>query len=397
MKHNKLERRNFIKIGALGSLAALAAKATAAENAPDPTKIVYRTLGRTRLKVPVVSLGVMRADTPGIVSRSLEMGVLHLDTAHGYQDGRNEEMLGQLLKNYPRDKYIISTKIYMPRDKNTRQFTTEATNEKFHELLDISLKRLQLDYVDILYLHVCDNRDHVLHPDMLESMRLAKQQGKTQFTGVSTHHSEPEVIDAAIESKFYDIVLSAYNFKQKHHEQVRDALKRAHDAGLGTIVMKTMAGAYYDKERQKPINCTAALKWAIRHDFVHTSIPGASTFEEAEKNCAVMYNPQITDTDIKELEEGLQYSSLYCTGCGECTCQCPFGLPFNDIMRSYMYAYGYRDLHLAKKTIESLSLNADPCSNCTDCKVTNCPNGWDIRAKIHDILRIKTIPDEFIV
>ena len=78
--------------------------------------IITRTLGRTGLQVPIVSMGVMNADNPAVVQQSYEIGVRLFDTAMGYQAGRNEEMIGTVIKNLGvRDKVLIQTKIRIPR------------------------------------------------------------------------------------------------------------------------------------------------------------------------------------------------------------------------------------------------------------------------------------------
>src|SRR3954453_13812458 len=73
--------------------------------------LIQRTLGKTGLTMPVVSMGVMNADIPGLVRRSYELGIRHFDTAAVYQNGRNEEMVGAVVKEMGiRDKVVISTK-----------------------------------------------------------------------------------------------------------------------------------------------------------------------------------------------------------------------------------------------------------------------------------------------
>src|SRR5512140_2312326 len=61
-------------------------------------KILTRTLGKTGISLPIVSMGVMNADVPGLVRRAYDVGMRHFDTAAVYQQGRNEEMLGRMIK-----------------------------------------------------------------------------------------------------------------------------------------------------------------------------------------------------------------------------------------------------------------------------------------------------------
>ena len=66
-------------------------------------KMVYRTLGKTGLKLPVINMGVMLTDNPNIIRTALDSGILLLDTAHGYMQGRNEQTIGEVIKGRPRD------------------------------------------------------------------------------------------------------------------------------------------------------------------------------------------------------------------------------------------------------------------------------------------------------
>src|SRR4030042_7122726 len=66
-------------------------------------KFVYRTLGKTGIKLPVISMGVMLTDNPSLVRVALDSGVVMLDTAQAYQRGQTEGMIGEQLKGRPRD------------------------------------------------------------------------------------------------------------------------------------------------------------------------------------------------------------------------------------------------------------------------------------------------------
>ncbi|MDO9547436.1 MAG: aldo/keto reductase [Candidatus Marinimicrobia bacterium] len=252
-------------------------------------KIVYRTLGKTGIKVPVISMGVMNADNPNLVKAALDNGIVHLDTAWNYQQGRNEKMTGSVIKDYPRDSYVIATKIYdRARDREKSIFTKDAIEEGFLKKFDESLERLGIDYVDILYLHSSYTREMTLYEPFLKAMEKLKKEGRTRFVGVSTHWNKPEVIQAAIDSQFYDVVLTPYNFKQDHIEQMRKMIAKAADAGLGIVGMKTFAGAYLEEEKTKPVDPKAAIRFALKDKNVHTIIPGFTTFEQMEIDLAAM-------------------------------------------------------------------------------------------------------------
>jgi len=133
--------------------------ATPAAQSAGPPR---RRLGRTGIEVPIVSMGVMNADNPNLVRAALDGGIFLLDTAHGYQEGRNEEMLGTVLKDRKRDAFVLCTKVFLSTlDRKTGLFSPQTRGDEVQEKLDISLKRLGLDHVDVLYLHCQSARESV--------------------------------------------------------------------------------------------------------------------------------------------------------------------------------------------------------------------------------------------
>lgn len=399
---NGASRRRFIKQGAAGITGAMVLpsvlKGEDKKAAPrKKRKMIYRTLGKTGIKLPVVSMGVMNADNPKLVEAALNAGMVHLDTAHVYQRGRNEEMVGKVIKNYPRDSYVLATKVVAGgMDRKTGLFTPQTSTKKFIDDFHVSLKRLGVDFVDILYLHSVVKRGAVLYEPLMNTLVKLKKEGKIKHIGVSTHRNEPEVLRAAADSKIYEVVLTAYNFKQPHIKEMDEALAYAVKAGIGTVAMKTQAGVYWDRERTRPINMVAALKWALQNKNIHTSIPGFTTFDQLEDDLSVMENLALTSKEKEDLQLGNKLSGLYCRQCDSCREQCPHGFDIPTVMRSYMYAYGYKSPGLAKETLASAGLNTVPCTACDSCKV-DCTMGFDIKNKVTDIARLKDIPEDFLV
>jgi hypothetical protein len=390
-------RRNFLRLSSLGIAGGFLSHKLHGQTGNDENnqeKPITRTLGKTGIELPVVSLGVMRVDNPNLVKLALRGGMTHLDTAYKYQNGQNEKMLGEILQDYDRASYTIASKTYMPRDRTTGNLTGEAMAELVLEQLNESLERLQLDHVDILYHHAIDNRGATLNEEVMKGLAEAKKQGKAKHIGVSTHSNEPEVIRAAIESDFYEVVLTAYNYLQPHRDEVKKAIAEAHAAGLGVVAMKTMAGGFKDKEREVPVNATAALKWALQDENVHTSIPGCTSFDQVEENLAVMKNLELTAAEEEELA-ALTDQRLYCSGCRECVPQCKKQLPVPEIMRAYMYNYGYGDPKLAYQEILESGIPDAPCADCTVCTV-QCPVQFNVAQKISDIARLKKVPLDFL-
>lgn len=357
-------------------------------------KFVYRILGKTGLKLPVINMGVMNSDNPNLIRAALDSGMILLDTAHGYMGGRNEETIGGVIKGRPRDSFMIASKVSLPQDRTTGLYTEGATTEEFLRKLDISLKRLGLEYVDILYHHNVSRGKSVTFEPVLKAMEKAKKEGKIRFAGISTHMNEPEVIHATVDSKFYSVILTSYNFQQKHYAEVREAISRAAQAGIGIVGMKAIRGGF----RQTPTvkNAAAALKWVLQDPNVHTIVPGFTTFEEMNVDLAVMEDLTLTDAEKRGLQKEASLPGLYCQGCRQCLSQCPEQLPIPDLMRTYMYTYGYRNLALAKDLIMSMNLPAGACEDCFECPV-KCSIGFNVSMKIRDVVRLRDVPSEFIV
>ena len=250
--------------------------------------------------------------------------------------------------------------------------------------------------MDVLLLHSVAKREAVLFEPLMSAIQKLKKEGKARFIGVSTHRNEPEVIRAVADSNVYDVVLTAYNFLQPHLAEMHTAIDYAAGKGIGIVAMKTQAGVYWDKEKQDPINMKAALKWALQNRNVHTAIPGFTTFDQLNLDVEVMSDITLTAQEISDLKLTQTVAGLYCRQCDLCTPQCSRGVDIPTLMRSYMYAFGYRNLLHAKDTLEGIDLNNLPCDDCSECGV-KCSVGFDVRGKIAEIAKIGRIDDTFLV
>ena len=391
MEKASFNRRKFLQMGVAATAGVAVTTSgiasSAVVRAGDPAKTIYRTLGKTGIRVPVVSMGVMRADNPNILKAAYQTGIVLFDTAHGYQDGRNEEMVGNFLKDKPRDSFVVATKIHPEKGTST---------EKFLEMLDTSLKRLQMDHVDILYLHAASDLEYLHNENYLQALKTAMEQGKTKHVGFSTHQNMADMINAAVDRGFYEVVLTSYNFRLADDEAMTSALKRASDAGMGIVGMKNMAGGWLDEAKTKRVNCKAALKWALSNPYLHTCIPGIVSYEMLLDNWTVAQDLSLSPEEKGDLQLALAETGMFCQGCNTCSGQCKKDLPVSDLMRSYMYNYAYAYPAKARETVVETGVREDPCAECDACTVT-CKSGFDVRKKITRIARIRTVPAEFLV
>jgi uncharacterized protein len=395
----RLNRRGFLRTGITGAAGIVAFHPTFASGnqTPNDKKIVYRILGKTGIKVPVVSFGVMRADNPNLCKAAYEKGITFFDTANGYSNGNNETMLGNLLKNYPRESFILETKVKPAGVGQDGIPSDKTTAEDFLSKFQTSLERLQMDYVDILYVHDVRNKALLEYKPILDAMIDLKKKGKVKFIGFSTHMNMATVIDAAASQNIWDVILTTYNFTVKNLPELDAALKKANDAGIGIVAMKTLnGGGFLDREKTKPMNTTAAIKWVLANQNVHTVIPGMTAFDQLDLNVKILEDITMSEQEKKDILIASNEPGLLCKGCGNCLRNCPLNLPVPDLMRAYMYAYGYSNPAMAHELLGELGTGSSPCSDCLTCQV-DCSNHFNVKDKISDISRLVDVPAGFIV
>lgn len=374
-----MNRRNFLRLGVIGSASALlgwegvagASRLSATEPFVFP-KPVYRTLGRTGLKITVVSFGAMLTPEPEVIRAAFDHGVNYVDTARSYMGGRNEEIVGKALKGI-RNKVYVATKIR----SSSRDQETMIRN------VDESLRALGTDYIDVIQLHGLNGRERVFNPETRETLLRLKAQGKVRFFGVTTHTNQAEVLNALVDDpeRFFDVALVGYNFKCD--ADVKEAIARAARAKIGIVAMKTQAGGY-KTDALGPISPhQAALKWVLQDRNVTAAIPGMRDTAELREDIAVM-GMQFKYVDNLILRGyGAAIQSTYCHLCGKCEASCPAGVEISTINRCLMYAEGYGNLALARSIYGKIpsSRSASACFDCGDCRA-RCVNGLDIGMKM---------------
>jgi predicted aldo/keto reductase-like oxidoreductase len=398
MAERGITRRQFMATGAAGAVGlGLGALPSPAAGTAGPTnpEIVYRTLGRTGLRLPVVSFGVMNTDSPDLIRKALDLGIKHLDTAHGYMRGNSETVIGQVLEERKaRDTVYLATKMYFDRDKDRKVFQPDggtrgspATEARFDEQLALSFKRLRTDHVDILYLHSCESAAMATYEPMMKVFSKAKEAGKARFIGVTTHTREPEVIRAAADTGVWDVILTTYNFMQDHKDQIKAAIQYAAAKGIGIVAMKTQGGVQLNRRDPAQVNHAAALKWVLNDRNVCTTIPGITAFDQMDLDFGVMKNLELSTREKKDLRTlAAQADPLYCQQCGCCIASCIRHVEIPTLMRSYMYAEGYHNLIQAELTLGEVPAAAGlaACAGCDTCTAV-CRFGIRIQDRIRSL------------
>jgi len=362
-------------------------------------KVINRTLGKTGIKVPIVNMGVMNTLDSALVKRSYEIGVRHFDTAAWYMQGRNEEMLGNVIKELNvRDKVIIGTKVYIPHQQ--RGMSPEKAKEAYLRIAEESLNRLQMDYVDILYSHSVHDTDWLNNPGILEALQMLKKEGKARFIGFSTHKNMAACLNDAVRTGFYDVVLTAFNYSMIDNKEMTSAIKSAALKGIGIIAMKTQCSqAWYGKrlpsDEQKYYEGTimhkSILKWVLLNEYITSAIPGYTTFQQMEEDFSVAYDLEYTPEEKEFLEDRNIKLSLgkCCQQCDSCVFTCPKGVDIPTLMRTHMYAACYSNFYQARDTLNSIPKvkNLAACTSCDVC-TASCVNLVDIASRIEELKTI---------
>jgi predicted aldo/keto reductase-like oxidoreductase len=399
MDRSNMKRREFLGKAALGVVSTglgIPLLMNNASAASKPHKIIYRTLGRTDLKIPIVSFGVMNSDSPDLLNQALDMGVKHLDTAHLYLRGNSERVIGEVLEQRgDRNKIYIATKMRLARDREKGVFSLKgtdreppATEENLYKQLELSLKRLRTDFVDILYLHSLYTTKMVTYEPLMNALVKVKKQGKARFIGISTHHQEPNIIRATVDAKIYDVVLTAYNYVQENKEEVKKAIAYAAKNGVGVVAMKTQGGRRLQENSEFEIDHKAALKWVLEDENVCTSIPGITTFEQLDTDFSVMNALTLSRAERSRLEQAANLKGkIYCQNCRSCIPSCPNRVEIPNLMRAYMYVKAYGNLSQARSTIAELPPNKglDVCQQCPSCSAT-CRTGINIGRRVNTLV-----------
>ncbi|MDP1840217.1 MAG: aldo/keto reductase [Reyranella sp.] len=200
----------------------------------------YRPLGKTGLDVSVAGLGcggnsrlglgrgASFDDCVAVVRTAVDLGVNFLDTAEAYG---TEEIVGAAARSYDRNKLVISTKaIFRGGDETAERVTAKV---------EASLKRLDLDYVDVFHFHAVGPEAYAHHRDVLAPALLRlKEQGKVRHVGITeTGPRDPEqkMLAKAIHEAPWEVIMLAYSLVNQGARRAvfPVTLKR----GIGTLLM----------------------------------------------------------------------------------------------------------------------------------------------------------------
>ncbi|HZG58673.1 aldo/keto reductase family protein [Paenibacillus sp.] len=207
----------------------------------------YRRLGGTGLKVSEISLGswltyggyVERDNAVKAIQTAYGLGINFFDTANVYERGAAEEVVGETLKAFPRESYVLATKVFWPMGEGPND--RGLSRKHIMEQAEASLKRLKHDYVDIYYCHRYDPETPLY--ETLRALDDLVRQGKVLYVGVSEWQASQiaEALGTADRYLLDRIVVNQpiYNMFNRYIE--KEIIPLSERSGIGQVVFSPLA------------------------------------------------------------------------------------------------------------------------------------------------------------
>ena len=330
----------------------------------------YRALGRTGLQISPMGLGgipVQRIDAEGtkqLLQKLVVAGVNYIDTARGYTV--SEEYIGYGLEGI-RDKFVLATK------------SMARTKEAMAADIDISLKNLRTDYIDLYQVHNPGPKDleTVIAPGgALEALLEARQAGKIGHIGITLHSAD--MFQKALELSWVETIMFPYNLVETQGE---DLIRICGQKGIGFIAMKPLAGGAIE-------DATLALRFIGQNSNVSVVIPGMAEEKELQQNLAA-----VADTAPLSLEEKQKINQIrstlgtqFCRRCNYCApCPMGIGIPGIFVLEGYFSRYNLQDWALTR--YNGTPVKASACIGCGACEA-RCPYQLPIRKMLKNVVNL---------
>jgi aryl-alcohol dehydrogenase (NADP+) len=226
--------------------------------------VEYVNLGRTGVKVSRICLGCMTYGSPAwrpwvldedtarpFFRKAWEAGVNFFDTADMYSDGASEEVLGRALRGLavPREQVVVATKVFNPTGKTPNERGLSAKHVR--HALDASLKRLQLDYVDLYQIHRFDSTTPV--EETLAALDAAVKAGKVLHLGASSMYAWQlaKMLHASDRLGLARFVTMQNHYNLVYREEEREVNPLCRDEGLGLLPWSPLARGFLAGNRRK--------------------------------------------------------------------------------------------------------------------------------------------------
>ena len=233
-------------------------------------------LGKTGMMVTRLGFGgipiqrLSESDAVKVVQKCLDLGLNYIDTANGYST--SEERIGKAVKGRRKD-VIIATK------------TFPGTPETIEKNLELSLKRLDTDYIDLYQFHGVNNKetlDRILDPEngLYKQFEKVKKAGKIRHIGITSHQMDAAKME--VKTGKFETIMFPFNVITSEPAKELLPLCKQHDVGF--IVMKPLAGGMLN-------NANICFKYLMQFPDV-VSIPGIEKIHEIEEIYKIYESPK---------------------------------------------------------------------------------------------------------
>jgi hypothetical protein len=355
MSAKDLSRRGFLKTvgsvttGALLGGAGAYGQGTsgAGDSSKDMEEVPVRSFGKTGIKVSSLGLGGM-FDIPSnqlLLKQALRLGVTYWDTADCYEGGKSEAGIGQFFEKYP--------------DTRRRVFLVTKSDERdpagMTKLLERSLDRMKIDFVDLYLIHGMKKISEV-NNETRAWVEKHKSSGRIKFFGFSTHSNMEDCMLEAAKLGWIDGIMMTYNYRVMHSDKMKKAMEACTKAGIGLTAMKTQAGGPFSMGSETESELVdkfiklgftdkqAKLKAVWENPDIASICSQMPNMTILMANAGAAMNKTKLTTESSELL--LRYAEetacSYCAGCTE-ICESALGgtVPIGDVMRFLMYSRSY--------------------------------------------------------
>ena len=321
----------------------------------------YRVLGKTGLKISRMGFGgipIQKIDAEGtkkLMHQLKEAGVNYIDTARGYTV--SEEYLGYALEGIRQD-FVLATK------------SMARTAEGMAADIDISLKNLRTDYIDLYQVHNPGKKDleQVMAPGgALEALKAAKETGKIGHIGVTLH--SVDLFKEAVNYDWVETIMFPYNIVETQGEEL---IRICGQKNIGFIAMKPLAGGAIE-------DAALAMRFVTANPDMTVVIPGMAEEKEINQNIAAVNNTApLTEEELAKIQSIRDtLGTQFCRRCNYCA-PCSAGIPISAVflMEGYFSRYDLKDW--AVKRYMAMDKKASDCIDCGVCE-TRCPYNLPIR------------------
>ena len=330
----------------------------------------YRILGKSGLKISRLGFGgipIQKIDAEGtkaLMEQLVAEGVNYIDTARAYTV--SEEYLGYALQGI-RQHFVLATK------------SMARTAEAMAKDIDLSLAKLQTDYIDLYQIHNPNAKDFedVQAPGgALEALQAAKRAGKIGHIGITLH--AVELFEKAVELPWMETIMFPYNIVETQGEAL---IAKCSDKNIGFICMKPLAGGAID-------DGVTALRFIASNPNVTVVIPGMAEPKEIKQNVESVSNTAPLTAEERAKIQAIRdfLGTNFCRRCNYCApCTVGINIPATFLIEGYYSRYHLKDW--AEFRYGNLEKKASDCIECGVCE-TRCPYNLPIRQMLKKVKEV---------